>query len=281
MAKPLISPSDKQFPVEQLSVRAEEGISWSAKGDKLYWSLGPELYHASLAGMFDINKAEDADFKVASGTNIGFKQKMAEPKGMIALTGAIIVTMKGDQVIENGVVLTDGKHIKAVGSQADVRIPKGAKVIDVTGKTILPGLVDVHAHGAQGSNEIIPEQNWKNFAGLSLGVTTMHDPSNDTTEIFAASEMQKAGKIVGPRIFSTGTILYGANMPGYTSHVDSLDDAKFHLERLQKVGASSVKSYNQPRREQRQQVVEAGRQLGMMVVPEGGVIVTTQPHYGR
>jgi Tol biopolymer transport system component/imidazolonepropionase-like amidohydrolase len=268
-----ISPSDKQFPVEQLSVRAGEGISWSAKGDKLYWSLGPELYHASLAGMFDINKAEDADFKVASGTNIGFKQRMAEPKGMIALTGATIVTMKGEQVIENGVVLTDGKHIKAVGSQADVRIPKGAKVIDVTGKTILPGLVDVHAHGAQGSNEIIPEQNWKNFAGLSLGVTTIHDPSNDTTEIFAASEMQKAGKIVGPRIFSTGTILYGANMPGYTSHVDSLDDAKFHLERLQKVGAFSVKSYNQPRREQRQQVVEAGRQLGMMVVPEGGSLL--------
>ena len=85
--------------------------------------------------------------------------------------------------------------------------------------------------------------------------------------------MQKAGMIVAPRIFSTGTILYGANMPGYTSHVDSLDDAKFHLERLKKVGAFSVKSYNQPRREQRQQVIEAGRELEMMVVPEGGSLL--------
>ncbi|WP_352284680.1 hypothetical protein, partial [Pseudoalteromonas sp. Q18-MNA-CIBAN-0097] len=83
-----------------------------------------------------------------------------------------------------------------------------------------------HAHGSQASDEIIPQQNWKNLAGLALGVTTIHDPSNDTTEIFTASEMQKAGMIVGPRIFSTGTILYGANMPGYTSHIDSLDDAK-------------------------------------------------------
>ncbi len=68
--------------------------------------------------------------------------------------------------------------------------------------------------------------------------------------------MQKTGAIVGPRIFSTGTILYGAYGAGYTSHIDSLDDAKFHLE-LKKVGAFSVKSYNQPRREQRQQVIQA------------------------
>ncbi|OHU88211.1 MULTISPECIES: amidohydrolase family protein [Pseudoalteromonas] len=268
-----ISPNDKQFPVQQLSVRAGENISWSAKGDKLYWSLGPELYHASLDGMFDIKQDKDADFKVKSGTDIGFKQDMAEPEGMIALTGANIITMQGDKVIENGVVLTDGKHIKAVGSAGDVAIPKDAKVIDVTGKTIMPGLVDVHAHGSQASEEIIPEQNWKNLAGLALGVTTIHDPSNDTTEIFAASEMQKAGKIVAPRIFSTGTILYGANVPGYTAHIDSLDDAKFHLERLQKVGAFSVKSYNQPRREQRQQVVEAAREMGMMVMPEGGSLL--------
>ncbi|MDP2635395.1 MULTISPECIES: amidohydrolase family protein [unclassified Pseudoalteromonas] len=268
-----IGPKDSQFPIEQLSVRAGESISWSANSDKLYWTLGPELYHASLAGIFDINQADDADFKVKSGDNISFSKKMAEPKGMFALTGARIITMQGDKVIENGVLLTDGKHIKAVGTAQSVSIPKGAQVIDVAGKTIMPGIVDAHAHGSQGSNEIIPEQNWKNLAGLSLGVTTIHDPSNDTTEIFAASEMQKAGTIVGPRIFSTGTILYGANMPGYTSHIDSLEDAKFHLERLKKVGAFSVKSYNQPRREQRQQVIEAGRELEMMVVPEGGSLL--------
>ncbi|WP_338366523.1 amidohydrolase family protein [uncultured Pseudoalteromonas sp.] len=268
-----ISPSDNQFPIEQLSVRAGENISWSAKSDRLYWSLGPELYHASLDGMFAINKADDADFKVKSGENISFSKKMAEPKGMIALKGANIITMNGEQVIKNGVIITEGKHIKSIGKVGKVTIPKDADVIDVTGKTIMPGIVDAHAHGSQGSDEIIPQQNWKNFAGLALGVTTIHDPSNDTSEIFTASEMQKAGIIVGPRIFSTGTILYGANMPGYTSHIDSLDDAKFHLERLKKVGAFSVKSYNQPRREQRQQVIEAGRELEIMVVPEGGSLL--------
>ncbi len=60
-------------------------------------------------------------------------------------------------------------------------------------------------------------------------------------------------------------------MPGFTAKVDSLEDAEFHVRRLQEVGAISVKSYQQPRRDQRQQVVAAGRELGMMVVPEGGM----------
>jgi imidazolonepropionase-like amidohydrolase len=75
--------------------------------------------------------------------------------------------------------------------------------------------------------------------------------------------------IVAPRIFSTGTILYGAKAP-FKADINSLDDALAHLRRMKAVGAFSVKSYNQPRRDQRQQVIEAARQTGMMVVPEGG-----------
>ena len=75
--------------------------------------------------------------------------------------------------------------------------------------------------------------------------------------------------MVGPRIFSTGTILYGAQAP-FKAEIASLDDARSHLRRLKAIGAFSVKSYNQPRREQRQQVIAAARELGMMVVPEGG-----------
>ncbi|MEO6260509.1 MAG: amidohydrolase family protein, partial [Thermoanaerobaculia bacterium] len=138
-----------------------------------------------------------------------------------------------------------------------------------TGKTIMPGLIDAHWHGAMGSDQITPQQSWVNFAALGFGVTAIHDPSNDTGEIFAASELAKAGLIVGPRIFSTGTILYGAKAP-FKVDISSLEDALFHLRRMKAVGAFSVKSYNQPRRDQRQQIVEAARQLNMMVVPEGG-----------
>jgi imidazolonepropionase-like amidohydrolase len=121
--------------------------------------------------------------------------------------------MRGDEVIENGTVLIDGNRIAAVGLASTVSVPPGARTLDGAGKTIIPGLIDAHWHGSVGAEEIIPEQNWILYAGLAYGVTTAHDPSNDTSEIFAASELQKAGLIVGPRLFSTGSILYGATTP--------------------------------------------------------------------
>lgn len=267
-----IGPKASNLPVTQLSVRAGESLSWNSKSNQLYWTLGPELYQMPIDSSYS-PKADAESKPQPTITNISFEQKADVPRGTIAFVGGKVITMENDQVIEDGVVLVKDNKIVAVGSKTDVAIPSGAERIDISGKTLMPGLFDAHAHGAQGEDEIIPQQNWNLFAGLSLGVTSIHDPSNDTTEIFAASEQQKAGKIVGPRIFSTGTILYGANLPGYTSHIDSVEDAKFHLERLKKVGAFSVKSYNQPRRNQRQQVIAAARELEMMVVPEGGSLL--------
>ena len=266
-----ISGTDKQFPVKQLSVRAGEYISWSGNSRHIYWSLGPELYHASIEGLFDFG--DKTDFAAKNGVNLGFSAPADIPRGSVAFVGGQVITMNGDEVIQDGVVLVENNKIKAVGKRSDVAVPTDAKVFDISGKTIMPGLFDAHAHSSQGSNQIIPQQNWQNYASLAFGVTAIHDPSNDTREVFAASEMQRSGIIAGPRIFSTGTILYGAEGAGYTSHIDNLDDAKFHLERLQKAGAFSVKSYNQPRRNQRQQVIQAARELNMMVVPEGGSLM--------
>jgi len=263
-----IGPNASNLPVTQLSIRAGESISWNSDSDQLYWTLGPELYQANV----DTHYLPPNEKPAPKITQLGFTESAAVPRGTIAFVGGKVITMENDQVIENGIVVVKDNHIIAVGD-ASTAIPRDARVIDIKGKSIMPGLFDAHAHGPQADNEIVPQQNWTLYAGLSLGVTSIHDPSNDTTEIFAASEQQKAGKIIGPRIFSTGTILYGANAPGYTSHIDSLEDAKFHLERLKKVGAFSVKSYNQPRRNQRQQVIAAARALEMMVVPEGGSLL--------
>src|SRR5690606_23188863 len=266
-----ISGSDKQLPVKPLSVRACEYVSRSGDRRNLYWSLGPELYHASIDGLLDFS--DKTDFAAKDGVDLSFSVPADFPRGSVAFVGGQVITMKGDEIIQDGVVLVENNKIKAVGKRSDVAVPVNAKVFDITGKTIMPGLFDAHAHGSQGSNQITPQQNWQNYASLAFGVTAIHDPSNDTREVFSASEMQQAGIIAGPRIFSTGTILYGAEGAGYTSHIDSLEDAKFHLQRLQKAGAFSVKSYNQPRRNQRQQVIQAARELNMLVVPEGGSLM--------
>src|ERR1700744_4453171 len=133
----------------------------------------------------------------------------------------------------------------------------------------MPGIVDVHAHLHPSPDGISPQQDWNYFANLSYGVTTAHDPSTNTEMVFSQAEMVKAGRMIGPRIYSTGTILYGAD-GDFKAVINNLDDARSNIRRLKDVGAFSVKSYNQPRREQRQQIIAAARELQMEVVPEGG-----------
>lgn len=269
-----IGPEQKSLPVARVTRDAGDYLHWSGDGRRLWWSLGPEIYARELREAFSFFEGAPAELPKPPerGVNLGFSQDYAKPTGRTVLTGARIITMRGEEVIPDGVVVVNGNRIEAVGPRASTPIPAGAHLIDAAGKTIMPGLIDVHWHGSMGADEMIPQQSWVNYASLAFGVTTIHDPSNDTSEVFAHSEMAKAGQVVAPRIFSTGTILYGAATP-FTAQVEGLDDALSNLRRMKAVGAFSVKSYNQPRRDQRQQFVEGARQLGMMVVPEGGSLI--------
>lgn len=266
-----LGPKSESLPVTRVTRDAGEQVQWSGDSQRLHWSLGPELYTRELREAFAFVAGAPAKLPEPAdrGLNIAFKAAQAAPKGTRAIVGARVITMRGDEVIEDATIVITGDRITALGPTGAVQVPAGAEVVRAEGKTIIPGLIDVHAHGSQGEDGITPEQNWLHYATLTYGVTTIHDPSNDTHAIFAASELQRSGAIVGPRIYSTGTILYGAQAP-FKAEINSLDDAKSHLRRLKAIGAFSVKSYNQPRREQRQQVLAAARELGMMVVPEGG-----------
>jgi len=252
---------------------------WANRGATLHWTLGAMFYRASVAELFafaagDDGKPESAYAPPTDGASLSLRLAADVPEGMVALTGAKIVTMAdgdiGGGVIDNGVIVIEGNRIAAVGG-ADTAIPAGARRVDVSGKTIIPGLIDAHAHGAQGVG-FIPQQNWMTYATLALGVTTVHDPSNDATEVFAAAEMQRTGQILAPRIFSTGDIVYGARSTHF-AEIDSLDDARRHVRRLKAQGAMSIKNYNQPRREQRQQITTAAREEGLLVVSEGGSLL--------
>jgi Tol biopolymer transport system component/imidazolonepropionase-like amidohydrolase len=266
-----IGPKASALPLAKVSKDAGEYLGWSGDSKTLHWALGPELFSRDLkdAFAFVAGAPEKLPEAPAQGVRIGFAQTTDVPSGTVALVGGRIISMRGNEVIEDGAIVMTGNRIQAVGPRSEVKVPAGAKVIDTSGKTLIPGLVDVHWHGPFGSDGIIPQENWITYATLGFGVTTLHDPSNDNDTVFAAAELQRAGLITAPRIFSTGTILYGAAAP-FTANIDSLDDARAHLRRQKAIGAISVKSYNQPRREQRQQVIAAARETGMMVVPEGG-----------
>jgi imidazolonepropionase-like amidohydrolase/Tol biopolymer transport system component len=266
-----LSAKTKAVPVAQVAKDAGINLHWSGDSKKLHWTLGNEYFTDQLDRRFlFLNGGLDSIPPIDSvGQIISLKVKMDKPTGKIALRGGNIITMENESIIENGIVLIEDNKIKYVGTADNIRLSSDVKIIDVPGKTIMPGLIDVHAHLGAFRDGISPQKHWEYYANLAFGVTTTHDPSVNTEITFAQSEMVKAGKMVGPRIFSTGTILYGAD-GDFKAEVNSLEDAKSALRRTKAYGAFSVKSYNQPRREQRQQVIEAARQLGIRVVPEGG-----------
>ncbi len=258
----------REDPAPKLEIDVEDAAPFSAWRALEEW-LEEEKLPFEMAKK-DEDKKEEADGKANPETfTIALTAPRAKPEGVVALQGARIVTMKGDEVIEDGTVVVTGDRITAAGRRGRVNIPGGAKVIDVSGKTIIPGLVDVHAHLGYASLDVSPQKDWQYYANLAYGVTTTHDPSASTHLAFSQGEMVEAGIMVGPRIFTTGFILYGATIPDMAP-ISSYEDALSHVRRLKKLGAFSVKSYMQPRREQRQWVLKAARAEGMIVVPEGG-----------
>lgn len=274
-----VGPKGGPLPATRVSGDGADYINWSNDGNALHWSLGPTLYTASTAALFRSAPADDDAPKFAApktGVSLSMEVAADKPTGTVALTGARVVTManKDGGIIDDATILIRGDRIVAVGPRASVQIPAGAKTVDVTGKTIIPGLVDAHAHGPYAEDDVIPQENWESNVNLAMGATTIHNPSSQASSVFVAAEMQRAGKIISPRIFSTGEVIYGAKAADVYAEINSYEDALNDVRRLKAQGARSVKNYNQPRREQRQMVVAAAQAEGLEVVPEGGSLFT-------
>jgi imidazolonepropionase-like amidohydrolase len=295
IGRPLsIARKDAPVPVKKLTEIGGSWPFWSADGTRVGWVLGPELFLQEVAPLFLPKIAAEAPAAPpAAVRNDGEKPGDFNEKGVraeaqavalqagassdwprtaMALVGARIVTMNGDEVIEDGTILVDATRIWKIGRRDEDPIPFELSVIDVKGRTIIPGLIDVHSHMHYNALDVQPTQPWEYLANLADGVTTAHDPSASTELAFAQSELVRAGAMLGPRVFSTGFILYGAKNPN-KAEIESLDDARRHVRRLKAAGAFSVKSYNQPRRNQRQWVAQAARDERMLVVPEGGSLL--------
>ena len=272
IGKPLtLEGKSNNVPVQQIAKDAGVNLHWSSNSNTIMWTLGDEYYSNTLQDKFSFvpSGKQTPTNMPDSGLKVGLNALVDKPSGRIAFRDARIITMNGNQVIENGVIVVNGDHIEAIGSAAEVTIPDDCKIIVATGKTIMPGLVDSHAHIGGFRAGLPVQNNWQFAANLAYGVTTAHDPSANTETVFTLSELQKAGELVGPRLYSTGFILYGAD-GDFKAVINNLEDARSSIARTKAFGAKSVKSYNQPRREQRQQVLQAAREQNINVVPEGG-----------
>lgn len=238
-------------------------LVWAPDSSAVLWALGPTVLRAAVA---------DAAPEVLAETALSVKADV--PEGALAFVNGRIITMRGDEVIERGTVVVRGNRIQAVGPTDSIAVPEDAKVIDAAGKTLMPGLVDMHGHVDNcyySSSGLTPQQQPTQYADLAYGVTTNYDPYTSELPTYAMREMTMAGMMTGPRAIDSGMVIYGrTGKPDKVfTPVASRADADAVMMRKTALGGTIVKSYRQPMRKQRQLILAAGRRAGIMVDVEG------------
>jgi len=175
--------------------------------------------------------------------------------------------MRGDEVLQNATIVVTDNRIRAIGPSNSVQVPSGARVIDVAGKTIIPGLIDAHAHIRGMPRDVLVDIAPEPLVNLAFGVTMARDV-NASTDQFHYRELIAAGRMLGPRIFMTG--------PSQTSgaiSIDSYEDAFAGVKRYVDRGSISTKQYMQPQRRQIQWMLQAADELGINTTAEGGGVM--------
>ena len=240
-------------PVKKMAALGGDFLNWSADGKTVSWSWGTKLFRQQLSD----DKPEVFDIVVEAPRK--------KPQGTIVLSGARVITMKGDEIIEKGDIVVTDNRIAAVGPKGKVSVPAGAKVVDVTGKTIIPGLVDVHAH-MWPPRDLHQSQVWQYLANLAYGVTTTRDPQSATTDVYAYADLVETGEILGPRVFTTG--------PGVFSSLglEDKDSVNNYIKRYAEAyKTNTLKQYVVGDRMVRQLVAMACKEYGISPTTEGAL----------
>lgn len=282
------NPSNASFPAAQLTDIGGDFAAWASNGRQVHYALGnahflhdlddaeafADSVEAAEAAAEDETEEEegegddsdeDSDEYRAAETRIRVEVDRDIPSGVVALTGARIITMNGEEVIERGDVVVRNNRIVAVGPSGSVDIPSGAERMDMSGTTIVPGFVDTHAHLRVTVNAH-RAQPWSYAANLAYGVTTARDPQTGSSNVLTYEDMARAGRMLGPRVYSTGQGVFAGE------RIRSLADARDVLSRYSDYfDTKTIKMYGAGNREVRQWIIQAARELELMPTTEGSL----------
>jgi Tol biopolymer transport system component len=289
------NPSSAAFPAEQLTDIGAQFPAWGASSREVHWALGNAhfVYDLDAAQAFadsveaaktaeaaedetedaeaeegdeddEDDDDEDARYRPAE-SRITVEIERDTPEGVLALTGARIITMNGDEIFERGDIVIRNNRIEAVGPAGSVTIPDGAERMDMVGQTIMPGYVDTHAH-LRASFNVHRAQPWSYAANLAYGVTTARDPQTGSSDVLSYEDFIRAGRMVGPRIYSTGQGVFSGE------GISSLDEARDVLKRYADYfDTKTIKMYGAGNREVRQWIIQAAHELELMPTTEGSL----------
>ncbi len=298
-------PAGGALPFRRLSRIGGDFIGWNSDSKGVFYSLGRAFFQYDLAradslaadsiakapptrgegrngggsGNPNVNPNANANANPNTNPNAGPNKPVYEavrtdvtitapkdrPTGSVVLRGARIITMKGDAVIARGDVVVTHNRIVGVGEQGSVTVPSGATIIDVSGKTIMPGLMDIHAHMWPQWGVHSP-QPYMYTVNLAYGVTTTRDPQTSTSDVISYGDAVDVGQIIGPRIYTTGPGIF------IQDDVSSADDAKDVMRRYSEFyQTETIKQYMAGDRRQRQWIVMAAKAQQITPTLEGGL----------
>ena len=280
------------MPTWRLTKVGGDFVGWTADSQAAYFSIGRSFFLHDIAMQAEVDAANrakgetEAERAAAPPAPAGQKPPAPpkiptleyephrvdveifvnkdKPKGVIALRNARLITMKGDEVIARGDIVVTDNRITAIGPSGKVTIPAGAVVRDVSGKTIMPGFVDIHAHTwvAWGVHR---SQVSQFLAQLAFGVTTQRDPQTSSEDALTYQDLMETGQLIGPRLYSTGPGIFAAD------NIKSLDEARDVLRRYSDhYNTKTIKQYLAGDRKVRQWVIMAAKELGLTPTTEGG-----------
>ncbi|MCW5581647.1 MAG: PD40 domain-containing protein, partial [Luteimonas sp.] len=177
-------------------------FEWADGGDSIVWAIG-STFHRRRLDSIALHPAGrpgwDADPPTAANTetfNAIVEVPRDTPVGTLLLRGARAITLRGDEVIEHADVLVRDGRIAAVGRRGDIDVPADAEILDVSGKTLVPGFIDMHDHVSDIRRDVLQMDSWGLAARLAYGITTAFDPSTLSIDYLAYQDLVDAGLVL-------------------------------------------------------------------------------------
>lgn len=178
------------------------------------------------------------------------------PAKALVINGANLFDSETGKTIPDTTVVVEGNRIKAVGQGLKIKMPAGTEVIDARGKTLMPGLWDMHVH-------LGPDDG---LMHLAAGVTTVRDLANDNDTLLALKARFEAGEELGPRVIMTGFMDGRGPYAGPTKvFVDTEDEARAAVEKYARLGYTGIKIYSSIKPELAPAVIRLAHAKGLRV----------------
>ena len=287
------NPDNASFPARRVTDIGGEFPAWSGDGRTVHFSLGnahfsydldaAQAYEDSVeAAEAEEEAEEETDEEAGAEAEEEEEEEEDEgyraaehrilieaprdiPTGVAVLRGGRAITMNGDEVIENADIVVRNHRIEAVGATGSVAVPDDAVVFDISGRTVVPGYVDTHAH-LRARDQLHRTDVWPYLANLAYGVTTTRDPQTGNTEVLSYADMVRTGSVLGPRVYSTGPGVF------WQDGIDTEEEARNVLSRYADYfDTKTIKMYVAAARKGRQHIIMAARELGLMPTTEGSL----------